>query len=411
MSVSTPYRPAHFRLINGLGSALDKLGIQPAVNADKIFARAQKNTGLSDFGDPWFETPMRILIDSLDKEAGLHTIGRLAAPQQITASMEKRLQLIDWFKQHPEEEQEQITAPIFIVGPPRTGTTILHQLMSQDPANRAPVSWEVDQPIPRPDPANYDNDPRIEAFDQRMAMVNKLAPDFASIHEIGARLAQECLAITLYNGYNVVWLLNYFVPSYVEWYRNADPEPSFHFHKRFLQMFQATHKGDWWLLKSPAHLNAIEAILKVYPDARFVFTHRSPVDIMGSLGSFTWNLTSMFTDSRLDPKAIGEQQVELWHYLLSESMRQRDRLPDQGEKFYDVQFGDLVSQPVDTVKDIYRHFGLPWPETMDKGITDFLAANPQGKYGKHSYALGDYFLEADAVRERFSDYIERFGLG
>ena len=410
MALSVPFRPFKFKLINGIGGAAARLGLKPGIDSERIFAAAIENTGLEDFGVEDFRAGFEVLIDSMDREAGLHTIGRLAAPRSVGSALEKRLKLIDWWKHNPEEAQESIEKPVFIVGPPRTGTTILHLLMSLDPANRAPISWEVGDPLPRPTLKDYDSDPRIDDYNANAEMVYTLAPDFAAIHEIEARASQECLAITLYNGYNVVWPLSYWVPSYIDWYRAADPEPSFHFHKRFLQMLQATHKADWWLFKSPAHLNAISAILAVYPDARFVFTHRSPVDIMGSLCSFTWNLTSMFTDKRLVPKAIGEQQVELWHYLLTESMRQRDALPDQSSRFYDLQFADLVGNPVESVQRIYEHFDIPWPETMAAAIPEFLQQNPQGKHGKHQYALEDYALQRGEISERFSSYIDRFAL-
>jgi hypothetical protein len=410
MTAPKPHRPLAVRAINGAGAGLRRLGVPLLpLEEERLLRAARKQTGLEDFGGEEFREGLRRLVASLNEDAQLNVLGRISARTTLLTSLRNRLQLRDHRKQHPQVADQEVRGPLFILGLPRTGTTVLFNLLALDPANRAPLAWEVEMPCPPPREETYRSDPRIEKMEKQFANLSRMAPNLYTIHEFGAELPQECVAITGHEFLSVQFHIIFNVASYQEWLNRQSAVPALRLHKRFLQHLQSEYARERWVLKTPGHLAVIDDLLEVYPDARIIHAHRNPVDVMPSIASLSYTLRGITTDV-LDPHFVGRQQTELWAGHLERALRARERTRDRAEQFFDVQFEDVAKDPIAVIERSYAHFAIPFHDATRQRMEAYLAANPRGKHGAHRYSLEDFGLDRAALRPRFSDYCERFGI-
>ncbi|MDJ0850325.1 MAG: sulfotransferase [Myxococcota bacterium] len=394
--------------MNTLGRHLARLGWRgPSLDEAALLGRAVRRTGLEDFGSESFRPGLRRLLTSLQTDAKLNTFGRFFAQRQVLELLQHRLRLVDHRKRHPALADERIERPLFVVGLPRTGTTLLQALLSQDAAHRSPLSWEVDEPCPPPQASGYASDPRIARTERRFEQLRRLAPGFQAIHPIGALLPQECIVITACEFHSLRFEMCFDVSGYQDWLRKQDMEPSYRYHRHFLQHLQSRCPGERWLLKSPGHLGPIEALLAEYPDAMIVQTHRDPLSVIPSVSSLEYVMRGVASDA-VDPEEIGRQQLRQWPVLLEQGMAARDRHPERSAQFLDLHFQEIVADPLGCVRRVYRHFDLPLAAEAEARMRAFLASNPRAGHGPHDYSLERFGLSADAVRHAFKGYCERF---
>jgi hypothetical protein len=409
--VGRPHRPFGVKVINLFGRAANVLGMHPAALDEEILLeRAIKKAGSSDFGGDDFREGLRRFLASAEREAKLTLLGRLMVQSYVTDNLANRLRLVDWRKRHPEIENEEITAPLFIIGLPRTGTTILHALLEQDPANRSPLFWEVQFPVPPATPDTWHDDPRIAKHQKILNQLFKLVPGFAAMHPMGATMPQECVAVFTMCFMSEQLQVQFDVPSYQAWLDEQDMHSTYEFHKRFLQHAQSGGiRGGRWVLKSPAHVHLIDTLLDVFPDARIVHTHRDPIKVCASVASLTAALRGAGTDE-IDLHEIGRQQVDWWAKLINESLSQRKRLADRGDQFFDVKMSETVADPIDVVRRMYAHFGYPLATDVEVRMLAFMNANTRDKHGSHTYEPQDFGIDPERDRARFQEYIDYFGL-
>jgi len=410
MTAPKPHRPPAVRAINGIGGGLRRLGVPLLpLEEELLLSAARRQTGLDDFGGEGFREGLRRLLVSLNEDAHLNVLGRINARTTILASLRNRLQLQDHSEKHPQVAEQEIRQPLFILGLPRTGTTVLFNLLSLDPANRAPLAWEVEVPCPPPREENYRSDPRIAKMEKQFANLAWLAPGLQAIHEFGAELPQECVAITGHEFLSVQFHIMFNVLRYQEWLNGQSALPALRFHKRFLQHLQSEFARERWVLKTPGHLAVIDELLEVYPDARIIHTHRDPVDVMPSLASLSYALRGISTDV-IDPHFVGRQQTELWADHLERALRARERTQERAEQFFDVQFEDVAKDPIAVIERIYAHFAIPLSADTRQRMQTYLEANPRGQHGAHRYSLDDFGLDRATLRLQFRHYCERFGI-
>ena len=408
MPLPPPHRPFGVRALNAVGSGFRRLGWNPpSLEPDDLLDAAVRRAGSSDFGGEGFHEGLEVLVDSVEREADLTTLGRLSCRETLLRYLTNRLRLTDYGSEHPEVAEQEIEKPIFIVGLPRTGTTILFNLLSQDPANRPPLSWEVEWPVPPPEPATYETDPRIAETEKLFANLDRLIPTLPAIHEFGARLPQECVPIHAHELLSIQFHTTFHVPSYQAWYERQSLLPSYAFHRKFLQHLQSKYMKERWVLKSPAHLPAIDDILRTYPDAHIIHTHRDPARVMPSLASLCYAFRCMNSDC-VDPTRIGRCVMDVWSRSLERAVSSRRRHRDKGDQFFDLYFEDTLADPVGSLRRAYAHFGLALTEGAERRMGAFLSENPRGSRGAHRYLLEDFDLDLGEIRERFSGYCREF---
>jgi hypothetical protein len=403
-----PFRPLPIRVFNALGRAGTRLGVRGfSLAEESLLAAARAEAKLPDFGAETFLTGLRVLLASLERDAKLSAFGRYFARRQVLELLVTRLRLVDWRKQHSEVEKQEIARPLFVLGLPRTGTTLLYGLLALDPAHRSPLSWEIDDPCPPAEAASYESDARIAKSEWRFSQLRELARGIQTIHPVGAALPQECIVITASEFTSIRFEMCFDVSTYQDWLLEADLTGCYAWHRRFLQHLQSRFAKERWVLKSPGHLGAIDALLSAYPDALIVQTHRDPRRVVPSVSSLEWTLRQVASDAG-DPHALGRQQLRAWSKTLALGMRARERHAARAAQFLDLHFHEIASDALGCVRRIYAHFGLALTPEFERRMRDYLAAHPREEHGAHRYTLEGFGLGASEVDDAFAEYTARF---
>lgn len=372
-----------------------------------IIGNASEQTGLEDFGSASYLEGLELLVASATDEAQLSKIGALAVEAQITTALVNRLRVTAWLTDHPEVLAEPVERPIMVLGLPRTGTTLLSELLHRDPANRSLMRWEAMDSVPPPDAASFTSDPRIEAARVSAGMLEALNPGFHAIHYEAPDGPTECVAVLAQDFKSLLWECVANVPAYGEWLLACDQTSAYEYHHRVLQLLQSNAPGRW-TLKTPHHCLALDAISVRYPDARLVMTHRDPVAVVASLCSLVRSLAGTFSDAD-HGTYINERWTEVAVELVERVMTWRDTNGDA--TFVDVAYDDLVADPIGVARSIYEHGGDELSVDAEAAMRRYLAEHPHGEHGRHRYAIDDLGLDADALRERFAAYRTRFLTG
>jgi len=334
----------------------------------------------------------------------LNVIGNIALRSDILRILRNRLFLQRDRQLHPQIGNHEIRSPLFVLGLPRTGTTFLHTLLSVDPENRAPLTWEVMEPSP---PTKAEKHRRIRRTSQNLACLEWMAPNFRQLHPVGAHLPQECVSLMSPTFLSDQFDTMYNVPGYREWFLEQDLQPAYAFHRRFLQHLQERKKRRRWVLKAPTHMFALPTLLSTYPDALFVQTHRAPIEAITSVSSLITILRRVFSDA-VDPMKIGEEALHYWSSALNKFLLQRDRLSP--ERVLDVSYLELRRDPIGTVRCVYEYFGWPFCAPAEIRMRDVLAKQPRDLHGFHRYEPAQFGLRPEHEQEFFSNYCERFSV-
>jgi hypothetical protein len=339
-------------------------------------------------------------------EARLTMLGRVTVRELVVSLLENLLRLEAERARFPKLAERRIEAPVFIVGLPRTGTTLLHGLMSEDPENRVPRTWEVMYPATYPSTAEgIAAARRLTA--QRLEWANRLAPQFRTIHPLAPDLPQECIAITALVFSSIQFHTTHDVPSYETWFEEHSQRLGYEFHYRFLQHLEARRPGLRWVLKAPGHLFALDDLLARYPDAKIIQTHRDPLRVMASMASHATVLRRAFSDAA-DPQRIAADWTDRWARALARFLAIRDR--SRPAQFFDLSYDAIEGAPLEAIERVYEFLGWPLTAAARAAMIRFLEANPKDKHGAHRYALSEYGLDRAVERKRFADYCERFGI-
>jgi hypothetical protein len=376
---------------------------------DDLVATAKRRTGLSDFGNPPCEEALRVLVSACNTEANLNMFGQIAAREHFLELLENRLRLVSWWKAVPEMREESIRTPVFITGLPRSGSTFLHDLLSHDPANRVPLTWEVMFPLPFPKRTKDDPESRIRKAESRLRMMRLFNPSVVKAHPIGARLPQECIAILSYSLLSEEFLCMFWVPSYEKWLRTQDMGQAYRFHREFICHLPCPSPSERWVFKAPDHVYSLDALIDTYPDARIVFLHRDPMKVLGSVASLATKLRSAFSN-HIDPLRTGINEARVLNEVTLKMMEFRDRHPSLSDRFIDIQYLDLVRNPVITVRQIYERFGLTLCADAERRMYSFLEGRRNRRRPKHIYRLADFGIETGIKESCLAAYCERFGI-
>jgi hypothetical protein len=324
---------------------------------------ARRAAGLSDFGDEGFREGLRVLLETYEKTAGFTPQGRRRNRRRVVQLLATRLRVEAAFRRHPEIRQRQIRRPLVLTGLPRSGTSALFNLLAADPAARPLRLWEAVFPDPMEGLAPGQPDPRRAALDAHYARAREKNPEFTKIHFTSADTPEECVLLLSHDFCDVQMGIEVMMEPYASWFRRQDFRRSYRYYHDLLRMLDWQRPGERWLLKAPAHMWALDALVESFPDVCVVWTHRNPVQCVASVASLTAALMA------------GREAV-----------------------------------PVGSASRIYRHFGLDLGPDVVAALRTHAEANPQGRHGVHRYELEEYGLTQDLVRARFADYTARFGL-
>jgi len=401
-----PRLPFALRALNLAGRPFAR-GLRLDENA--LLAAARRRAGLSDFGDPVFREPLRVLLAALEGEAALSPVGRFVARSLVLQLLVTRLRAEALLREHPEILEEEVRAPIVILGLPRTGTTHLHNLMSQDPQLRSLPYWESLEPIPdAPDPRRPPQpDPRIRRCAQGLRFLYWVMPLFPRMHEMQPEARHEEIQLLAAAFSTALFEASNFVPSYRDWYLSADQTPAYRYLRRLLQALQWLRGPRRWLLKSPQHLEQLGPLLRVFPDARIVQTHRDPVRVTASMCTMAAYGLRM-SRTRIDAQRTGRYWADRIEQMLRASIEGRPRVP--ASQVTDVLFHEFMADDLATVERVYAFFGEPLAAPARAAMRAYLAAHARGRLGAIDYRLEDFALDATERRRALRFYQERFGV-
>jgi len=390
--------------------AVEPMAADLSFSLDDVLDQARTETGLDDFGDDWFREPMGVVLRAYDTEGGLSAFGRVSVHSQMVGHMRNRLRVEHLIGAHPEIVDTPVAAPIVIIGQPRTGTTHLHNLMAEDPALRSLRYWESLEPVLSDDEqaavAGGAPDPRFERCAVGLEFLNDALPLFKRMHEMTVDHVHEEIQLLAIAGSTMLFETNAVLPTWREWYVGHDQTRAYEYLVRVLQCCQWLRGGERWVLKSPQHLEQIPALLQVFPDATFVFTHRDPVSVIASNATMI-AYTARFSAESPDPVRIGHYWADRIEEMLRAGMRDHGLLPV--DRTIDVAFDEFMADDLAMVERIYAVAAQPFTDDARAAMAAFIAEHPRGRHGGVRYDLaGDFDLDAAVLRDRLRDYTDRF---
>lgn len=388
-SWTPPPRPEWVQRVNDEGRHMHIESLVP-LEAEELMATARRNTGFDDFGSDEWREPFERLLRAINTEAELNLFGRLMTRSDLLRWLEERLGIERAYAEHPEIEDEVIDAPVIVTGLPRSGTSILFEILAQDPQFGSPRHWEILFPYPPPERASYETDPRIERCEHLVTQWSRVAPTYATMHEMGARIPNECIVAMScsFMSENISALFQ--VPSYSSWLFATDLSYPYAYYKRLLKLLQWRNPRRHWLLKSPSHLGCLPTLFKTFPDARVLFTHRDPIRAQASVTNLLGTIYWMRSDKAFDARAFDS-------LLTPENVAARlDHVIDQLEdgsipraQMFNLKYANLIEQPLQAVTRLYAEAGLPLEDTARHNMEAYLQHKPQGKFGRHQYRVGE----------------------
>jgi len=406
-------RPEWARQLNELGTKLDMKAVVP-LDEQSLCDAAMRNTGLSDFDEDGWRDHFRVLLKAIEEEGRVNFYGRILTRSDFVTYLEARLTITEAYKRHPEIDREVITEPVFILGLGRSGTTILHETLSQDPQFRSVRRWEALFPTPPPEEATYQTDPRIAKAAGRVDLVHTLCPEFEAMHAWGAEIPVEDIEFTYLCFLSEVWVNAFQIPSYDAYFNEVGPEYHFYWHKRFLKLLQFRYRKPHWLLKNPTHMERIPHLLRTYPDAKIIFPHRDPIVSADSVVNVSGTIFHWRTD---EPYAYDHSaaawvdigpRVKMWDDVIDliESGTLRPGY------FANSIYADFMRDPGSAIIGIYRDLRLELTDDVLDRMLAFLESRHSGSHGNSSRyeRSGSGDPRTLEERRRYQRYQSYFGV-
>jgi hypothetical protein len=374
-------------------------------DANELEDGACAATGLDDFGSSYYREGLERIVEALNTEADLNEMGRVIQHATISNALIQRLKIEDAYRQHPEIDDQEVGGPVFVIGLPRTGTTALSQLVAADPQFRSLRTWESQAPTPPPEAATQHTDPRIAQAEAGLKMLDDMFPLMKTMHNSEATAPTECqdLMGMSFRTFHFDGAVR--APAYLAWVMQCDMGETYTFHRRVLKLLQWHCPPELWHLKTPVDMFALDALVEAYPNAKFLWSHRDPAKVLGSVCSLIQYVRSWSSD-RNGAKELGAEQLDSWVEAVGRAMDFRRRMGD--DRFTDVSFAQLQTNPVGTLQTSYDSLGLTFTDDTLQAVTQWAQGHRPGSRGTHDYDLADYGLTTEDVRERFADYLAAY---
>jgi len=375
-----------------------------------LCAGARRRTGLGDFGDPPVEPALSVLVSSLEREADLHPLGRFLMRSHLRSILETRLRLAAaWAGRLEALEASPIQRPVFITGMPRSGSTFLHELLAEDPDNRAPRVWEVMFPAPPPGAERRQRDPGVRKAAACLWWFRRIVPQADSVYPVRACTPHECVAIHSFTLLSEEFVSTCRVPTYEAFLRSEGLGPAYEWQKRFLQHLQRRCPAKRWVLKSPDHAYGLEELFSVFPDAVIIQTHRDPLEVLRSSSQLIAALQSLFARPG-NHGQIAAREARVLAGAMERFIRFRDVHPGLAGRFIDVKYSELASDPLAAVRRIYQQLEIPLTEVAAGRIRRLISNRSRHRGHRTNRTLADLGFDVQAEVRRFSRYSLRFGV-
>lgn len=378
-------------------------------DAQALVDAAAERAGSRDLGADTWRDGLAVLLESARAEADLNELGVAVLTDLVVGWLANRIDVERWHADHPEIAQQDVGAPLFGLGLPRTGSTALSFLLAADPARRSLRTWEAQQPCPPPEAATEHDDPRIPATQAGIDVQRELFPEFVGMLPTSATGPQECLVVLAFDCRSMLPAGMMHLPGYTSWLLHAaDMVTAYRYHRRVLQLLQWRCPPTRWWLKSPSHMLSIDALARVYPDARFVMTHRDIRAVIPSLVALMSALSRPLA-RRHDPRRIAAHVVDVWE----EGLRRLVAFRDAGNehRFFDVEFGELRDDPMPTIRRLYEWLGEELSPEAARRMAAWWRENAKDRHGASPTGSEDHAVDPGELGERFAFYHERFVAG
>ncbi len=373
---------------------------------DFLMNKACQEVGLYDWGDTGFVAPLRRLLNSCREEGEFNSFGWFYIHSLLTKYLCGRLLIQKQYKQYPQINEEQIRKPLFIVSLPRTGTTLLQRLLAQDHSNRSLLYWEGLFPAPFSGLSEQDADSRVQAAEEFLRIRNAVVPNINIMHSAYVRQPEECFLLLDKSFISPMFHVLFDLPSYYKWLKGQDMLPIYHYYKKQLQLLQFMNPQNAqqrWVLKSPFHMFGINSLLRVFPDACVVQTHRAPIQSLSSLCSMLTAIRKNLQEKKITDQ-MGREVALFWKDMLDKTIRSRQE--HAAEQFLDINYKDLAKDPINIIHNIYSHFGFISENSVTKRMNKWLSKNPKNKHGVHKYSSENYGLTKDVINQYFVQYYQ-----
>ncbi len=362
---------------------------------------AVKACGLDDFGidDDNYREALRVLLESFRRDADLTALGSKMHRFFVRNALVARLASEAAFKQYPRHAEVSIQRPIFVTGLPRTGTTLIHRLLTADPAHQGLELWLAEFPQPRPPRETWSQNPVFQQLDAQFSKAHEENPDYTGLHYMTADEVEECWQLLRQSLHSVSYETLAHLPTYSQWLARQDWTKSYQRHRKNLQLIGLNDREKRWVLKNPSHLFALDALFAAYPDALVVQCHRPAETIMASMCSLAQHTTEGWSNN-FSGEVIGQDSLETWSRGLH--LFDAERAKHDGAQFCDVDYFEFIKDPIAAVEGIYRRFDIDFTDAARTAMTDMHAESQRGpRAPKHTYSLADYGLTHEQVREQF----------
>ena len=389
--------PRTYRIMDFLGSRMERWGIPlTRMDAETLHQLAERETGLNDFGDPYYREGLEVLLRSIEKDANLHFFGRFSTRMVLINYMSQRLLFVEAQKRTPDVFRSEINAPFIITGIPRSGTTILHRMMAVDPRNSGLPLWR----LLRPFPPFGKKDSRQSIAQWELKFRRPIFPEMDSKHVIREDREEECIWMLGLTFHSVAFWVIAPVASFADWLISQNQQKYYQEYSLLLKVQQQVVPEKHLIMKAPDHMPNLGALLSAVPNARIVQLHRNPTTCLTSLNSLFYSTHRAVTND-INPQRLAEVNKKMFTYYLKMSHSHRSN-PAITNAVLDVQYEQLVADPMKTVKDIYAHFGVPWSDEYEERLKNFLSNHPKDKHGVHHYTPEQFGQSADELNAHFA---------
>ncbi|MEH6584654.1 MAG: sulfotransferase [Halioglobus sp.] len=409
---ASDYHRRPIKVLNAVWAQLNRLGIANIqLDERSLIAEAARQTGLSDYGNEDFLVPMRILLDALETEADLNPVGRYMNRASIVRILKHRLYVQDLLQRHPEILERQLPDPVVVVGLARSGTTRLHRLLAADERFLHLKAWETVNPVPYPESYTTTPDPRITGIEKGLKAVLYMGPQIASVHPLGAHEVEEEVGLLQHSFSSQLFEIQAKIPSFSQWLITHDQTAAYEYMVTLLKVI-SWYRDDPvdkpWVLKTPQHMQDLDALIKVFPNAKLICSHRDPIKAVGSACSMTWN--AIVRDSAsVTADWVGSEWMDKTEQMLLKTQGVRENLVP-AENQYDVLYADIGADWEQAITGIYDFLGMGFTPQAHSGMEDWLAANQQHKHGAHKYSLAEFGLNPETVDQRLMFYREKYAI-